>query len=324
MILTNEQLRATLRGALETKEENGHVAPYRFGAHLRDEVYPVGNQFHPATSHTSGIVSTFNTNSEMLSFSWELTEASEDQSFDVWANGIFLSHTVTKAQSGRTEVELPGGEKTVTIYFPYRRAGRIFDVTIDDGASFSEAPKAAHKLLFIGDSITHGSTTAFASMTYAHQIARALDAEIVNQGIGGEGFNPHAVDLDLYFEPDLISVSYGTNDWSHNPSHAHFVGVVNGHLAALRDRYPTTPIVMILPIWRADYTLTTKKVGSFEDARIALREAAERFGITVVDGFTLVPHLRSVMDDDRLHPNAFGFQFYAENLLPHFEKILGK
>ncbi len=324
MILTNEQLRATLRGAVEIKEENGHVAPYRFGAHIRNDVYGEGSEFHAAMSHTSGIVSTFTTNSEILSFSWELTEASEDQSFDVWAGGIFLSHTVTKEKSGRTEVELPAGEKTVTIYYPYRRAGRIFDVTLDDGASFATAPKAAHKLLFIGDSITHGSTTAFASMTYAHQVARALDAEIVNQGIGGEGFNPHAVDMDMPFAPDLISVSYGTNDWSHNPSHAHFVGVVNGHLAALRDKYPETPIVMILPIWRADYTLTTKKVGSFEDARIALREAAERFGATVVDGITLVPHLRSVMEDNRLHPNAFGFQFYAENLLPHLERILGK
>ena len=75
MILTNEQLRATLRGALETKEENGHVAPYRFGAHLRDEVYPVGNQFHPATSHTSGIVSTFNTNSEMLNGAGKASKA---------------------------------------------------------------------------------------------------------------------------------------------------------------------------------------------------------------------------------------------------------
>jgi hypothetical protein len=30
------------------------------------------------------------------------------------------------------------------------------------------------------------------------------------------------------------------------------------------------------------------------------------------------------MADDRLHPNEFGFQFYAENLIPHFKKLLGK
>jgi hypothetical protein len=231
---------------------------------------------------------------------------------------------MTTKQSDTVTVTLPTGEKTVTIYFPYRREAQIFDLTLADGASLLPAPEPECRILFIGDSITHGSTTAFSSMTYAHQCARALNAEIVNQGIGGEGFNPCSVDLDMPFVPDLISVSYGTNDWSHNPSHSYFVGVVNGHLAALRDQYPNTPIAVILPIWRADYTLTTKKVGSFEDARRAMIAAADRFGCTVIDGFTLVPHLRSVMEDNRLHPNEFGFQFYAENLLPHYKKILGK
>ncbi len=324
MILTNEQLRTTLRGAVEIEEINGRLAPRRFGRRLREQVYPTGNQFHPAMFHTSGVVSTFRTDSDTLSFTYFMEDPIADQSFDVWANGVFLSHTVTEKQSDTVTVALPAGEKAVTIYFPYRREAQIFDLTLSDGASFAPAKEPACKLLFIGDSITHGSSTLFSSMTYAHQVSRALDAEIVNQGIGGEGFNACAVDTDLPFTPDLISVSYGTNDWSHNPSHSYFVGVVNGHLAALRDQYPDTPIAVILPIWRADYTLTTKKVGSFDEAKQVIAKAAERIGATVIDGFTLVPHLRSVMEDNRLHPNEFGFQFYAENLLPHFKKILGK
>ncbi len=324
MILSNEQLRTTIRGAVEIEEIEGRLTPRRFGRHLREDVYPVGNQFHPATLHTSGVISTFVTDSATLDFTYFMKDVIADQSFDVWANGVFLSHTVTTEQRATIHVDLPTGEKTVTIYFPYRREAQIFDLTLTDGASFAPAKDADCRILFIGDSITHGSSTAFSSMTYAHQVARALNAEIINQGIGGEGFNPHAVDQDLPFEPDLISVSYGTNDWSHNPSHSHFVGVVNGHLAALRDRYPETPIAVILPIWRADYTLTTKKVGSFAEATRVITEVAQRFGATVIDGFALVPHLRSVMEDDRLHPDEFGFQFYAENLLPHFKKILSK
>ncbi len=324
MILTNEQLRTTLRGAPEIEEIDGRLTPRRFGRRLREEVYPEGNHFHGAMFHTSGIVSTFKTDSDSLSFTYFMRDPIADQSFDVWADGVFLSHTVTTAQSATVALALPAGEKTVTIYFPYRREAQIFDLTLSDGASFSPAPAPDCRILFIGDSITHGSNTLFSSMTYAHQVARELNAEIVNQGIGGEGFNPCSVDLDIPFAPDLISVSYGTNDWSHNPSHSYFVGVVNGHLAALRDQYPNTPIAVILPIWRADHTLTTKKVGNFEEASRAIAEAAERFGATVIDGFKLVPHLRSVMEDDRLHPSDFGFQFYAENLLPHFKKLLKK
>ena len=200
--------------------------------------------------------------------------------------------------------------------------GRISNVTLEEGASFSNAPAQKHKILFIGDSITHGSTSVHASMTYAHQVARELDAEIVNQGIGGERFNPIAVDTELNFTPDLISVAYGTNNWSHDPSHSYMVGLTNGHLAALRDYYPNTPIAVILPIWRADHTLTTKQVGSFECMIELVREAALRFGATVIDGRTLVPNVKGVYADARLHPNEFGFQFYAENLLPYFKKIL--
>ena len=324
MILTNDQLKSTLRGAVDIREENGHVAPYRFNAYLRSEVYGVGNHYHAAVLETSGVISTFVTNSETLSFCYEVNEANAQQSFDVWANGIFLSHTPIAEKTGRVEIELMGGEKTVTVYFPYRLAGRIFDLVLEDGASFNAAPKARHNILFLGDSITHGCTTYMSSMTYAHQLARALDANIINQGIAGEGFNPTAVDTELPFEPDMISIAYGTNDWSHNPSHSHFAGVCNGHLAALRDRYPRVPILMILPIWRADYTLTTKKVGSFEEACRVMTEAAERFGVFTVDGFALVPHVKGVMEDDRLHPDTLGFQFYAEGLLPHFERILGR
>lgn len=323
MVLTNEQLRATLRGSVEIAEENGVLCPYRFGAHLRNEVYGAGNPYHSKTFHTSGIVSTFRTDSDTLGFSFTVSAASEHQSFDVCVDGVLVSHTPTKEASGRVELTLPAGEKTVTIYYPYCVAGRILDVTLTDGACLAAAPAAAHRILFIGDSITHGCTAYLSSMTYPNQLARALNAEIVNQGIGGAGFEPTAVD-ECAGEFDLISIAYGTNDWSHNPSRAHFVGVVNGHLAALRDRYPSTPIALILPIWRADHTLMTKKVGSFEEARRLLREAAARFDVTVIDGLTLVPHLRSVMEDDRLHPNDMGFQFYAENLLPHFERMLGK
>ncbi len=322
MILTNEQLRATLRGAVEIVERDGVLHPYRFGAHLRNEVYGAGNPYHAKTFHTSGIVSTFRTDSATLGFSFAVSTAAASQSFDVCADGVLISHTPTESATGRIEVALGAGEKTVTIYFPYCVAGRIFDVTLADGASLAAAPDAAHRILFIGDSITHGCTAYLSSMTYPNQLARALNAEIVNQGIGGAGFEPTAVD-ECAGEFDLISVAYGTNDWSHAPSHTHLVGMANGHLAALRDRYPHTPIALILPIWRADNHLL-KATGTFDEMRRVLTEAAARFGVTVIDGLTLVPHLRSVMADDRLHPNSFGFQFYAESLVPHFERILGK
>lgn len=326
MWISNEQLRSTITGAAEFLEENGHLAPYRFGKHVRECVYGEGNAFHHTMSMTSGVVCRFVTDSENLSFSYTVSASyvNPEQTFDVWADGVFYATQSCSSTKGCVSVTLPQGEKTVTIYYPHHADGRIFDIALDTGAYFAPAPRQKHRILFIGDSITHGESAAHASMTYAHQVARSLDAEIVNQGIGGEGFRAAATDAELCFDPDLVCVAYGTNDWSHSPSYEDMEARANAHLQALRARYPHAKIAVILPIWRADHTLTTKKVGSFEDARHLLREAAARVDATVIDGLLLVPHVTDVFADARLHPNEFGFQFYAENLLPHFKKILSK
>ena len=323
MILTNEQLRTTLTGAVEIIERDGKLLCYRFGKYVREHVYPVGDRFHGHIPHTSGVISRFLTDSENLSFTWIATPASGGQSFDVWVDGVMYAHAGCGKGTDTLSVKLPTGKKTVEIYFPYHSAGQIYDVTLDDGAVFENAPARKYKLLFIGDSITHGSSSTYSSMTYAHQVARALDAEVVNQGIGGERFNPRAVDDDMdFYQPDLISVAYGTNDWS-GTTRGRLVGCCNGHFARLRDKYPNVPIVQILPLWRSDMGRVTS-VGTFEDMRTIIKEAAARFDITVVDGMTLTPHVSTFYADGYLHPNAFGFQCYAENLVPHFEKLLKK
>lgn len=323
MILTNEQLRATVTGAVEITEKEGKLVFYRYGKYVREHVYPEGDRFHGTMFHTSGVVSRFVTDSETLSFTWISTPAGGGHTFDVWADGVMYAHTGCGKGTDVLSVTLPAGKKTVEIYFPHHSAGQIYDITLADGACFEAAPARQYKLLFIGDSITHGSTSTYASMTYAHQVARALDAEVVNQGIGGERFNPRAVDDQMdFYQPDLVSVAYGTNDWS-GTTRGRLVGCCNGHFARLRDKYPNVPIVAILPLWRADMNRVTG-VGTFEDMRTIIRDAAARFDITLVDGMTLVPNVTGFFADGYLHPNTVGFQFYADNLLPYFERLLKK
>jgi len=323
MILTNKELRPLIFGAVEMAEKDGLLRPLRFGFHVRENVYPAGNKFRNSMFHTAGVMLSLVTDTRSFAFSYLLTSTGADRSFDVWANGVFYHHEVlNKGMRGTVNVTLPAGEKTVTVYFPYNCGAQIYDVTLDDGATV-KVPTKDCNILFIGDSITHGHTAIYSSMTYPCQVARALNAHIINQGIGGERFNPMAVDAELPFEPDLIVVAYGTNDWSHGFSRARMVGACNGHFAALRDKYPKTPIVSILPLWRGDANRTTG-VGSFEEAREIVRDAATRFGVQVVDGMELVPHVPSVYADLRLHPNAFGFQFYAEELLKRLPDVRKK
>ena len=107
MILTNEQLRSTLTGAAEIKEQNGLIAPYRFGARVRDVVYPVGTRFHPATQQTSGVVSRFCTDSKTLTFTFHVNDVAPGQAFDVWASGIFYATFPCDATKRTVTVDLP-------------------------------------------------------------------------------------------------------------------------------------------------------------------------------------------------------------------------
>ena len=323
MVLSNTQLRTVLTGVAEVLEKNGILIPYRFGSQMRDKIYGVGNRFHGNVLHTAGITARFVTDSDTLEFEHWVSEASPAHTFDVFADGHMLASFPCTDTVGHHALALPAGKKCVTLYFPYHVQGRIHNITLRDGACFEPAPAPTYRILFVGDSITHGVNAEFCSMTYPHQVARALNAEIVNHGIGGEGFQPIAVDGQLDFKPDLVCVAFGTNDWSHAASLGELVGLANGYLAHLAHRYPNAPRVAILPIWRADNHLI-KATGSFSGARAVIREAAERFGYTVIDGDTLVPHSKGLFADARLHPNAFGFQFYAENLTRAILPLLNK
>lgn len=68
----------------------------------------------------------------------------------------------------------------------------------------------------------------------------------------------------------------------------------------------------------------TTAVGSFEDARRIVREAAEAAGAFIVDGMKLTPHEPAAYSDAFLHPNDLGFKFYAQGLLVALRPLLSE
>ncbi len=141
-----------------------------------------------------------------------------------------------------------------------------------------------------------------------------LHATAVNQGIGGEIFNPGLIDGEVGFTPDIITVAYGTNDYSKR-TRADMTAAANEFYRRLREAFPTARIFALLPIWRGDTKTKVSAVGSFEEAKAIVRAAAEAAGATVLDGNTFVPHLPEFFSDKYLHPNDFGFKFYADGVL---------
>jgi lysophospholipase L1-like esterase len=325
MKLTLEQIREITRGALSVIEENSAFVFRRF-TEKQAEMYETVNDFRVKVPATSGVRLEFLTDAETFSFDYRIDIASSRRYyfFDVFVDGVMVKHwgheNVRVAESTVT-VKLAEGEHRVAVYLPCLAKATLSNVTLTDGATLKPVVKS-RRLLCYGDSITQGYDAKYSSQTYTNLLADKLDAEMVDQGIGGEIFRPALIDPEMNFDPDIITVAYGTNDWN-GQEHDRTVENANGFYAKLRATYPKAKIFAITPIWRGDNDRITK-VGTFEEGvRIVRDAAAAQEGVVVVDGAKLVPHLSEVMADKHLHPNDYGFKFYANALFdaikPHLD-----
>ncbi len=187
-------------------------------------------------------------------------------------------------------------------------------IELEEDAHVSAAPHKPVRYLAIGDSITQGMDAQGPASTYSVQLARMLDAELLNHGIGGHIFDLDALDSDLCFRPDIVTVAYGTNDWSRGISRQGIMDTVEPYLARLTAGIARgASVYVITPIWR-DIGEEARTGGTLVAFSSAIAEAASRIdGVKVIDGATLVPH-RSDLYVDGTHPNDEGFLHYAINL----------
>jgi lysophospholipase L1-like esterase len=237
---------------------------------------------------------------------------------DVEIDGI-VSHAV-RIEAGEPFYEgrlfeLPGrGPRCIRVHLPYTFEIRLEQVGLAQGASVEPLPLRSHRLLTLGDSITQGMEARSPIASFPVQLARLLDAELLNQGVGGHIFDVQALDPNLGLEPALVIVAYGTNDWGQKDA-GQFRRDVREYLRKLRSMWPAerTRIAVVSPLWRA--TGSQKKHGFdlLDFSRVILEEAAQLSGAVAVDGLTLVPNQPWYFSDGT-HPNDAGFLHYAVNL----------
>lgn len=317
MNISNKKLKELVNGAIRFEENDGWLLPHRFTKKIVD-YYEIEDQSHYKRAKASaGMTLDFTTNSEAVSFDARIFSASsrKNYSFDVYVDGKmeyhFANHDVEQDETN-ISFELKSGTKRVTIYLPCLFGTEIKNFVIDDGANI-EPVKKDRSIAIFGDSITQGYTTEFTSLTYANSIARSLDANVLNQAIGGAKFKPKNLDEDLNFEADTVIVAYGTNDWSYGED---IEKNASDYFGKLRKIYPTQKMYVILPIWRKDLydPKPNIKMGFFEMRELIRSIASGYNNVTIIDSIDFVPHFSEFFEDERLHPNDLGFMMYAENL----------
>ena len=330
MQVNTELLKKLLKGAVSVQNEDEWLCLYRFTEKQSNYYFEkTPDTLYLKTRTSAGVKLDFVTDADKISFDFRVrtTCGRTFYSFDLYVDGVFCDElyvmNLISKSSGTVSFSLPEGAHRITIYFPNLMRTDVKNVILD-GESFAEPVPSKMKILCLGDSITQGYDAYHSSLSYVNRISEALDAEILNQAIGAEVFDEKILDEELPFDPDLITIAYGTNDWAILESKEQFLTGAENFFKKIKNIYPDKKIVYISPIWRGDYQrpfgTQDTAVGGFEESVKALQILAKENGLIIVDGVPLTPHHSDFFADQFLHPNDLGFGFYAENLLKALKK----
>lgn len=312
-ILTLDEIRWVTSGAPIIQNENGVFRFYKCTPKQTEAYRALSEGLGERSLTTSGVRLDVVTDAKSVRFT-PMTAGR----YSVEMDGM-LRRTVdvTEATAGEeTTLLLPAGEHRITLWLPSHAVGTLSEFALS-GATFFRPYRARLRFLMLGDSITQGWNSGLDTEAYAPLLCRYMDAHSVIQGIGGAFYHRSIFDPALSFEPSLVTVAYGTNDFGHYATVAEMAEEARQMLSSIKDTYGKRRIAVILPIPRFDRDRSP--MGSFDECRRALADVAKELELFTVDGYELVPQMEE-MYADTVHPNALGFSVMAHRLAEILKK----
>ncbi|MBR2461277.1 MAG: SGNH/GDSL hydrolase family protein [Clostridia bacterium] len=317
MKLSLDEIKLITVGALDIREEADGIHFYKCTENQNKAWDKLSETLGFRARTTTGVRLDFHTNSKNLKI------CAKGGKFEIYVDNLLrLQNTVNELTDTTFELKDPLGfdkdEYRVTVYLPSHGIGVLSSIEIDDKATVTPHDYDI-KMLFIGDSITQGWNTKYDSLSYAYRVTRFFNANSIIQGIGGAFYHETTFD-SLPFEPDVVLVAYGTNDFGRFKTYDEFMGHVSAHLRLIASEYSDKQIFVLSPIWRKD--LQERSMGTFDGARQIVIDEAAKLGLIHIDGLSLVPPIEEFFADGHLHPNSEGFSLYAENLIYELKKYI--
>lgn len=260
-----------------------------------------------------------------LSFSLQSATRADYAAFDLYVDGRLWDH---RHMDGFAYdllcFDLPSGEHRVTVFLPWSTITDLRELILSESSTYRPV-KRDISILSFGDSITQGYMCEHPSFSYIGCITRAFNAELVNQGVGGYWFDERTLDESLtQFKPDLITVAYGTNDYSWKKSLQLFQSGAFEYFAKLNALFHETPILVIMPIFRCDARFHDRRRTydySPEEAWDALRSICGQYmNITLLED-NFYPRTTDFFVEDRVHPNDLGGIVYGNVVIDKIQSL---
>jgi lysophospholipase L1-like esterase len=323
----SSQIVQYFRNCLSVHETLDGLVPLRFSQE-QFSVYARTELFRQRSLCTAGVTLDIVSNSPSIQLDYSIRSFARDWVyFDIFLDGVFVESigaAPINAQVGFLRYEPAVEQGTVhriTIYLPHNAELVINGLSFMEGSFVEPAPRPGRRILCLGDSITQGMAARHPSSTYPVLLSRTLDAELINQGVGGYVFEKESLEGFPEWIPDIVTIAYGTNDWMQRSSASEFEKKCTDYLVKASRLFASAQIIVITPLHRMDAS-TARVSGNFASIGETIKRVCSGIsghdigGISlVVDGSCLVPH-QSRFFDDGLHPTDEGFMQLFRNLAP--------
>ena len=232
------------------------------------------------------------------------------------------------------------GEAEIRVLFPfyYRNAEVIVHgIGIEpDTKWLRAAPDNRPRVLFHGDSITHGHGVTSPRETYPCQVAERIGCVPLNFGFGGTAWadNVVAQTIAARGDWDILTIMLGANSLAGADSEgqpetaAQYAAKYDVYLATIRAAAPKKPILCITPILnRLDLTRGNpngEMPKAYRDGitRVVKHRQESDPNLHLLDGLLLVNDPLFLLVSDTVHPNDAGMHRIAEGVAAALKPIL--
>ncbi|WP_326609148.1 lipase [Streptomyces scopuliridis] len=265
-----------LRGVLDLERTERGVLPHRLPARARQQI-PDG-QLAMAESQPSGVRLAFRTRATAVELDVVATKRvyagappRPDGVYELLVDGrlagrasategdtltIDMASGITQNRPGPVETlrftGLPDDEKDVEIWLPHDETTQL--AALRTNAPVHTPPPSGRKVwLHHGSSISHGSNAATPTGIWPALAAALGKVELVNMGFGGGALlDPFTARTMRDTPADMISVKIGINIVNTDLMRLRAFGpAVHGFLDTIRDGHPSTPLLVVSPIYCA-------------------------------------------------------------------------
>ncbi|MDO4428986.1 MAG: SGNH/GDSL hydrolase family protein [Atopobiaceae bacterium] len=214
-------------------------------------------------------------------------------------------------------VALPGmgRRRRVRVWLPCLTTCAVRDVFFDGGHLGPIAERRT--LLVLGDSIAQGFVADQPAATWPALLARRAGLDLVNQGVGGQVFQPGSLWGMEELDPAAIVVELGEN-YRYEPCAASAIGRdVRAYLSEVASAWPETPTWVLGVPPHTEDVYPTHPRSCFAEVDDIISDAAGRHpSMTLVDASTLLDgdRLGELLADGSDHPGPRGQEMIAGRL----------